>query len=261
MNRLGAQVARTVIARMMHTMRAPRVHLDSTIKEHIATLERDGVVVIPNFLPDATIDDMRRRAEEIWQQNEEKVKVFQHGPNTFNVLTNERHPPLVEALPEFFRDPRVPAMLEAAERRPGRFAGHGYMNIERLRQLGPKEAEDPETQLHSDIFFTSHKGWLYLTDVTMESGPFVYVKGSHRLSPKMLSYVYRESCGRNGGSRRISQQEVADLGLEEVALTCPKGTFVIGNTFGFHCRRRGEPGHERIALHAGLRSNPFFARH
>jgi hypothetical protein len=260
MNRLGAQVARTLLARMMHSMRATRAQIAPIVSDHIKTLERDGIVVIPNFLPTETIDDLRRRAEAIWEQDHASAKVFHHGPNTFNVLTNEIRPSLPAEMHEFFGDPRVPAMLEAAERRPGRFAKHGYMNIERLCQLGPIEMEDQETQLHSDIFFTSHKGWLYLTDVTPECGPFVYVKGSHRLSPKMLSYVYRESCGRNKGSRRISQQELDDLHLEETVLTCPRGTFVVGNTFGFHRRLRGKPGHERLALHAGMRSNPFFAR-
>ncbi len=223
-------------------------------------LERDGLVVIPNFLPDDTIDDLRRRVDEIWANNLAKVKVFQHGPNTLNALNGEALPEMPGLLPEFFCDPRVAALLEAAERRPGRFAVKGYTNIECLRQEGSPEIEDPETQLHSDIFFTSHKGWLYLTDVTPECGPLVYVKGSHRLSPKLLSYVYRESCGRNAGSRRISKQELTDLHLQESVLTVPKGTFVVANTFGFHRRERGIAGYERIALHAGLRTNPFFAR-
>lgn len=260
MNRLGAQVARTVIARMMHSMRAPRTQVAPIVRDYVDTLERDGIVVIPNFLPDDVIDDLRARANKICDEERARIKVYHHGPNTFNVLNSEIRPQIPEELPEFFQDPRVPALLEAAERRPGRFATHGYMNIERLCQNEPLEAEDPETQLHSDIFFTSHKGWLYLTDVTPECGPFVYVKGSHRLSPKLLSYVYRESCHGNKGSRRITQRELDDLHLEEKVLTCPKGTFVVGNTFGFHRRNRGKPGHERLALHAGMRTNPFFAR-
>jgi hypothetical protein len=261
MNRLGAQVARTVIARMMYSMRAPRQPLPPDVREHLTTLERDGLVVIPNFLSPETIDSLRSRAEELWEREKSKVKFSKYGPNTFAGLNGAVLPEIATTLHEFFGDPRVPALLEAAERRSGSFAAHGYTNIERLYQGDPTEDEDIETQLHSDIFFTSHKGWLYLTDVTPDCGPFVYVKGSHRLSPKMLSYVYRESCGGNGGSRRISKQELADLGLEETVLTCPRGTFVVGNTFGFHRRLRGAPGHERLALHAGIRANPFFARH
>ncbi|HEY1598573.1 MAG TPA: phytanoyl-CoA dioxygenase family protein [Pirellulales bacterium] len=259
MNRLGAQVARTVMARMMHKMRAPRAHVDTSVRDDVETLERDGLLIIPNFLPTATVDDLRRRAEEIWSREQKNIKVFRHGPNSLNVIA-EQFAPLRPDLDAFYSDPRLPAIFEAVEHRPNTFDRRAYRALERLVQSGPLDVEDPETFLHSDIFFTTHKGWLYLTDVTPECAPFVFVKGSHLLSGKMLSYIYDESCRQNTGSRRISQRELDDLGLQEITLACPRGTFVVANTFGFHRRVRGVPGNERLGLHVSLRTNPFFSR-
>ena len=257
MNRMGTQLARMVLARMMHNLRPARV--DPSVAEHVATLERDGMLMIPDFLPLPAFEALRRSTEELCAREQAKVKVVKHGPNTLNVISGETVP-LVDELSSFYGDPRLPAIFDAVEHRPNIFASHAHRAIERLQQAGSAEQVDPETVLHSDTFFTTHKGWLYLTDVTLDDGPFVFVKRSHLLSRKLLSYAYRESCQQNHGSRRITPQELEDLHLEETVVTCPRNTFVMANTFGFHRRLRGKPGHERLGLHVSLRANPFFAR-
>jgi hypothetical protein len=258
-NRLGPHVARTVMARMMHKMRAPRVHVDASVRDDVASLKHDGLLIIPNVLPTETVDDLRRRAEEIWSREQKNVKVFRFGPNTLYVIA-EQFAPLRPDLGAFYSDPRLPAIFEAVEPRPNTFDRRAYRALGRLVQSGPLEVDDPETLLHSDIFFTTPKGWLYLTDVTPECAPFVFVKTPHLLSGHMRSYIYDESCRQNTGSRSISQKELDDLGLQEVTLACPRGTFVVANTFGFHRRVRGAPGNERLGLHVSVRTNPFFSR-
>lgn len=257
MNRLGAQVARTVLARVMHNMRG--AHVDSTVRDQVEALQHDGLVTIPNFLSPADFDEVRAKTEELWEREQANLKTINFGPNTSYILGQDKVP-LATELGKFYGDPRLPAILEAVERRPNTFKHRAHRAVERLKQGGPPEAEDPETNLHSDIFFTTHKAWLYLTDVTPECGPLVFVKRSHLLSRKLLSYVYRESCGANTGSRRITKQELQDLGLEETVLTAPRNTLAVANTFGFHRRVRGVPGNERLALHVSLRTNPFFSR-
>ncbi|HYE73615.1 MAG TPA: hypothetical protein VEF04_09790, partial [Blastocatellia bacterium] len=147
-------------------------------------------------------------------------------------------------------------LMQAAEKRAA-CPDYAIRNIERLSQGPINPQQDPESVLHSDIFFNSHKSWLYLTDVELEHGPLVFVKRSHRLSLKQLKFVYQESCHENRGSRRITQDELKSLGLEETVFTCPKNTLVIANTLGYHRRLRGEPGRVRYALHMQLRTNPF----
>src|SRR5260370_14830925 len=47
---------------------------------------------------------------------------------------------------------------------------------------------DPQTDLHTDTFHPTVKAWLFLTDVEPDAMPFVYVPGSHRLTPERLEW-------------------------------------------------------------------------
>lgn len=253
LNRLGAQVFRTVAAQACYRMRptAKQPELTDTLN----ALRRDGAVTVSNFLPDEQFTAVVKNAEELLVQNQDRVKRLQHGPNTVEVLAAQ-DARLQEALPEFFSNPMVAALLDSAERRRGA-ASRAHGAIERLTQGANLDDHDPETDLHSDIFFNTHKVWLYLTDVVAESAPLVYVKGSHLLSRMALKYAYRESCSGNAGSRRITQKELADLGLVETVFTCPRNTLVIANVHGYHRRLRGAPGSQRLSLHLSHRVNPF----
>ena len=252
-NVLGSQVARTALARMVYRARQP--HTPPAVDEYVTALERDGLVTIPNFLPEATFEQVARRAEALW--NRERARTYQvhNGPTTLHILSR-REVPLDSELPEFFRHPVLGGILESVERRRGVFE-RAYQAIEHLEQ-GPEGEHDPETDLHSDVFFTMHKAWLYLGDVTPESPPLVYVKRSHLLSAPLLAGVYRESCGVNTGSRRITREEVEKLQLEETVVNCPRNTLAIANTFGYHRRLRGKPGQSRVALHVALRDGAPF---
>ncbi len=73
------------------------------------------------------------------------------------------------------------------------------------------------------------KVFIYLTDVTPENGPHVFVKGSHRRLPKALLE-----------DRRYTDQEVlAHFPAERtVSLTGPTGTMFVEDTRGLH---KGQP--------------------
>jgi hypothetical protein len=252
-NTLGSQMVRAMLARMMYHAR--RVPVPASVQEDVKVLERDGLLVLPNFFPQAAFQDLRQRATELCEQERERVRQVVTGCATLHVLRGNESP-IATALPEFFQNPRLSAILEAAERRPGSFA-RSYQAIERLVQ-GASDEHDRETDLHSDIFYTMHKAWLYLTDVTIDSPPLVYVKGSHLMSPAALAAIYRESCTSNVGSRRVDSEEFARRQMKETTMTCPANTLVIANTCGYHRRLRGKPGEQRFALHVAMRdANPF----
>jgi len=63
---------------------------------------------------------------------------------------------------------------------------------------------DPQTALHADTFHPTVKAWLFLTDVTPDAMPFVYVPGSHRLTPQRLLWERRMSIR---ASQRANQPE------------------------------------------------------
>jgi hypothetical protein len=105
------------------------------------------------------------------------------------------------------------ALAAAAERRSCR--GDGGSLIERLT-MGVCSEPDPQTELHVDTFFNTHKMWLHLDDVTTENAPFVYVPGSHLLDRVRLRHEYVASTSRNDTddrSRRVTDEEVRNRGL------------------------------------------------
>lgn len=255
LNLLGVQVQRTLAARLIYNLR--RVSVDKAIKDKVDELRNEGIVLLPDFLPPDHFEGIQREYLPLLEENADKLTVYRHGPNTYELADIRNFDRGV--LPytyKFLAEPRLQAILEAAERRPLGYLG-GHRALERLIQGPVGEQEDPETELHNDTYFTNHKAWLYLSDVEMENGPFVYVKRSHRLSLTHLYYIYKESCTRNKGARRIARDELERRGLREAIVTCPKNTLVIANVFGFHRRVRGRPGCRRYAVHVSHRVNPF----
>ncbi|MCR0981984.1 phytanoyl-CoA dioxygenase family protein [Roseomonas populi] len=125
--------------------------------------------------------------------------------------------------------------------------------------------DDPQTELHSDTFYPSMKAWLYLHDVPVEDGPFVYVPGSHRATPRRLwwerasSLSWREGNGHHRrGSLRISGEMLRRLGYgPPVTYAVPANTLVVADTYGFHARGPSSRPSTRVALWAQQRRNPF----
>ncbi|MDX1964648.1 MAG: phytanoyl-CoA dioxygenase family protein [Pirellulales bacterium] len=256
LNRMGIQVMRTMIARGMYKFRS--LPVDSDLQSAARELLSDGLVVLPEFLPDAEFAAVQSESRQLSADAELKHKTLHHGPNQLELTTFDTSRDFAKypAIGRFYQDRRLVQLMQCAEKRKLDYTigNHAY---EHLVQGPLGEEKDPETDMHSDIFFHTHKAWLYLEDVAEEHGPLVAVKRSHLLTPKSLAYLYQESTSNNKGSRRITPEELTALGLTETVLTVPKNTLVIANVHGYHCRRRGQPGKERFALHWSLRANPF----
>jgi len=77
------------------------------------------------------------------------------------------------------------------------------------------------------------KVFIYLTDVTDQNGPHVYVKKTHKLN-KFLSF------------RRIWDDEIVSSGLEEVHIKGLKGTVIVADSFGLHKGLAPKEGHRAI---------------
>ncbi len=124
---------------------------------------------------------------------------------------------------------------------------------------------DPQTSMHIDTFHPTMKAWLFLEDVAEEDGPLTYVPGSHLRTPRREVWERRQSirasdpCTRKkGGAFRITKPELARLrAAKPKRFAVPANTFVIGDTYGFHARRRSARPAMRIEIWAYSRRNPF----
>ncbi len=257
LNRLGAQVVRTVAARALYNIR--RVAGADMVARELAELQRDGIIVIQDFLRPEHFDLVRRESAWLETQRAHATRTMSGSTCVETTAVGTYSQTDLAATCRFFDDPRMRALVSAAERRPfGPLALSG--EHERVVQ-GPAGGEpDPETELHSDIFFSTHKAWLYLDDVQPADGPLVYVKGSHRVTPARLGFIYRDSWMRDPSSnpsRRIAAEEQAAFRVQETIVTCAANTLVLINACGYHRRLSGEPGRTRRALHLSVRANPF----
>lgn len=248
LNRFGIQVARSIVARCAYLMRSRRHPL-------VNDLASQGMAIVESFLPTDELFELKKEADRLGAEIA-PTSVDQHGPSqvqrwALSALDDHQFP----RLRGYASDRRLLDLAEAAERRTLR-TGDGLRMFERV-VFDASEVHDRESDLHIDTFYSTHKLWLYIDDVEEANGPLVYVPGSHRLSRARLRGDYAESRGDNSGSRRITNGEVEELGLQPEVLTCQANTLVIVNTCGYHRRSQGQPGHTRRALHMGFRFNPF----
>lgn len=125
---------------------------------------------------------------------------------------------------------------------------------------------DPQTDLHTDTFHPTVKAWLFLTDVEPDAMPFVYVPGSHRLTPQRLEWERRMSIAASSETsnapeklvRAIAPTMLSELGLPPPrAISVPANTLVVADTFGFHARGPSTRPTTRVEIWAMGRRNPF----
>jgi hypothetical protein len=125
---------------------------------------------------------------------------------------------------------------------------------------------DPQTALHADTFHATVKAWYFLTDVAEDEGPFVYVPGSHRMTPERLAWEKERSIRAatgldrlsSRGSLRITKDELPALGLPAPrAFAVPANTLVVADTSGFHARGPSVRSSIRIEIWTYGRRNPF----
>jgi hypothetical protein len=257
LNLMGLQVLRALGARLAH--RSRRIDVVPDVEDEVQQLEREGVVVWPDFLPADDFEELRNECLGLAGPHPASY-VRMSGPNRdARVLVRSLDLDRLPALARFLDCTHLRALLEGAERRRlGDLVQ--YAKIEHLTQGENIGRQDPQTELHSDIYFTSHKAWFYLTNVTAASGPLTFVKGTHLLTPGRLYRVYEHSVTMKPGddpSRRLKSREIASLPEASVVI-CPANTLVVANTCGYHARRQGVPGEERCSIHLEVRAKKPF---
>jgi hypothetical protein len=256
LNRLGLQVVRSTLSHGMYNLRPHTVPGD--VKTEVDTLRRDGILILPNFLPQDAFDRLHTEFFDMVDHHIDKFMVLDNI-NLYQVgYVNTLGKELIPNTFAFLKNPRVRGIFEGAEKRPWDVFFH-LAGLE-VVTYGESGKPDPQISMHADSFYHTHKAWLYMEDVTTETGPLAVIKGTHHLTIDQLPYIYSHS-NRNGedGSRRITQAEMERLGLKETLVTCKKNTLVIANTHAYHRRTQGINGAKRYAVHIMARAKPFTA--
>ncbi|WP_267419129.1 phytanoyl-CoA dioxygenase family protein [Sphingomonas sp. GC_Shp_1] len=258
LNRWGLHAARVRIAAAMADARRRRL-ADLVSPEDRAAFDRDGFVLRRNYLPPDAFAELKRQALGHVAPTREMV---QGDTITRRIALGAAALAAMPAVAALIGSPEWRGLM----RYVGSFDSEPIGYIQTILSQVKDGAPDPQTALHADTFHATVKAWLFLTDVAEDEGPFVYVPGSHRMTPRRLAWEkersIRASAGldrlSSRGSLRIDAGELAALGLPAPqAFAVPANTLVVADTAGFHARGPSVRPSMRIEIWTYGRRNPF----
>jgi hypothetical protein len=261
-NLLGLQIIRYGAKQLAWHCRRRRIPPE--IADQVATLERDGILVIRNFLPPADFARLRAEFDRTRQHPDRyRYDVLTQG-NTieqrhFQGSHERRLPAFRELLQEH---PKILALVAATARRQVRTVPGVVLEV--LEKDDPRRgSDDAQNVLHVDRHFRNVKVAFYLNDHNPANGAFVYAPGSQRTSWARWKHEYRMSvryaqggtsvpdAGRRSKFRPeelehgrfcLLAQERQEMGIRETEVVAPANTLVIADMSGFHKRGQFQPG-------------------
>ena len=220
---------------------------EGSVDACVADLKRDGIALGLTLRPDI-VDEIRAWADanpcygnlcHSWGfSRPDRVRAEERAGAKFTVahFFNTHDSPVIRSLAA------DPFFEEIAKRYVGpraRFIStHMWWSF--ANDLSSSDRHKFAQQFHFDLDdYRFVKFFFYLTDVDEESGPHVYVRGSHR--GKKLGDMFP--------MRRFSDEEVVEKWGERniKRVVGPKGTGFVADTFGIH---KGQPPRtkERLVL-------------
>lgn len=254
-NRLGLQMFRTGSQYLQFIARKRTVAND--VRECVASVDKDGIAVIENFLKPEQFDEVRAEFEEEFKSVE--LRPYKNGTNArlFRkqiTLADATHGGS-KLLEHFQRNDRLNRIASAVVRR--RISRPPDVHLDWYQNNDPAaDDNDIENILHADLHTATVKMFFYLEDVDESNGAFIYAKGSHRLTLNRLRHEYELSIRqaklqknkivdgplletRGNETRNVIHPRYRQMmQVKETQMCVKANTLVIANNMGFH--RRGE---------------------
>lgn len=219
-----------------YASKLPRPVVDPAAVEVFQHLDANGYAPLPNLLSQSQIEDIKgyfasKTAYDPYRPEVGRFKAPQDVPVGTHVAHFE-NTDIVKA-PHFLSLANNPVILSAVGQVLGAKPTISYMAA--WWSIAHGESAQHAELFHRDVDDLRFiKLFIYLTDVDEESGPHVFVRGTHKQNK--LTEI-----------RRLSEEEVAGaFGAENILLfTGPAGTCFLENTYGIH---RGVPPTKRPRL-------------
>ena len=263
-NRLGVPVLRTFLADILIKLRRFKNCRPKNDFEN--QLIKDGIVVIPNFLPDEEFKNLKSEFDNNISSSE-KVETVRKGSMQVNIREVDKNEyEKFPAMKKFARNKQLIRLISV---------GEGIKVVDELKKFNlektifgdPNKDTDANVPFHADIHFHSHKVLFYMSDVTEEGGPFTYCKNSHLNNLNRLWFEFKRGQLKDAHIEGWRIQQHLDkkffnnyfrkLKNKEYKVACPANTLVIANVHGFHKRGESISGVERSLIRIPLRYNPL----
>jgi hypothetical protein len=250
-NRLGLQLARIATLRANWWSRKQRA--DDDLRPHVEAFERNGVLVLENFLSPDVFAALQSECHRAWEEGLFELEVKDDGVTEGNLPIRQHRDRMSSTWEALAENDFLKRLGAALIRRPVL----EKMNIEARFTTESKDAPPPSrltgvNYLHADVHFPSAKAWLYVNDIGEENGAFVYARGSQRMTPARLAYEYDVSVRVAKAKRDKSiyrevagnvvmlptERQLRAMRIAESVIAGRQNTLVFADISGFH--RRGE---------------------
>jgi hypothetical protein len=244
--RVGKAISRAVVPRrppiawQVADLSASRIVAADEVDRAVAGVRRDGYYVFERTLDRGLTDAIRAFAETApcrgRGEGMDAAAYPRQSPTVGRYDFDEEVSLACPEVQEFVTDPGLALIAQ-------RYLGQAVI-MDEVAFWWTTTARAEDASLNAQLFHQDRdrlsflKFFVYLTDVTTDTGPHVYVRGSHRRIPWSL---------RHDG--RISDEHVrsAGLGGEITELTGPAGTLMAVDTIGLH-KGKTPTGGDRLAL-------------
>ena len=236
-------------------------HNNPKFKKEEEILDRDGLLIIPNFFTDEVFKEITKEVELYKKSGQ--VKSFPNKDN-FGVdwETGYLAKGAFSALDEHLRKNEM--ILELVKHTTRKDVLHLPEIVYQKLSLpmGGDDNTDVNRINHADRFYPTIKVVLLTEDVTPEQGPFMYSKGTHLLNEKRFKFeekvAFYNALLKEGRSDEIppewifNKRIVPPKSLYEDQIGTPivgkANTLAVINTCGFHYRGELQPGYSRECL-------------
>jgi len=246
-NRLGFQIIRTLY---LSIWRLKPKKVRKEIQEYVDILERDGILVIPNFFPEDQFAEIRAEFEKIysdWAPFDFDPSKFterqKDHPEYFQTIAEKTTSPQTKAFTDYFvKNKLIEEITSSVVHRKNRIIPHSNFvslqrkNLDKDNIGGLHSAGFP----HADVSYPTIKVFLYMNDVDESNAAYIYAKKSHKLTLKRLLYEYklsiRFSKTKKASDTAVTEKEIKDLGYTPESIRGKANTLIISNNMGFHNR-------------------------
>lgn len=243
-NMLGYHVLRTV---WLNIWRLKPKKVRKEIKQYVDTLEKDGILVIPDFFPKEQFEEIKKEFDDTYSgwspfelNKEEFTKRQNDFPEYFETIAEKITSPKTPAFTKYFvNNELITEITSAVVHRKNRLTPHHHFWFLQRRTLEKENVGSLHSAgfPHADVSYPTIKVFLYLNDVDESNAAYIYAKGSHKLSLKRLWFEYKLSV-RYAKTKNdiVTNEDIAKIGYYPESICGKANTLFISNNMGYHNR-------------------------
>jgi len=243
-NTLGLHILRTIYLNIWR-MRPKKVRKE--IQQYVDVLDRDGILVIPDFFPKDQFDSIKREFDETYagwspfEFNEEEMSKRQKDfPEYFHTIAEKITSPDTPAFTNYFvNNELIREITSAVVHRKNRLTPYHHFWFLQRRTLENDKVSSTHSASypHADVPYPTIKVFLYLNDVDESNAAYIYAKGSHKMTLKRLLFDYKLSV-RYAKTKNdiVTDEDIAKIGYHPESICGKANTLFISNNMGYHNR-------------------------